>query len=169
LNVVVKANPTFADVADFQDQTLINEAVGDDGTGEEMPAPTTWETDSPVGDVDWSAFTLAVDANAINRSNRAGATLISPNYASWPQHAPGDNTGHTWMTPAGAEVTRTLGETLDVDYWEFSGSDLALCQAISPDQQHHADAHDSRQFQGRRSRLLGLEMDRHLNAYVHDP
>ena len=166
LTVVVKANPTFADVADFQDQTLINEAVGDAGAGEEMPAPSTWETDSPVGDIDWSAFTLAVDAATINRSNRAGATLISPNYVVLAAHAPGDNTGHTWMTPAGAEVTRTLGETLDVDYWEFSGSDLAVAKLSAPINNITPMPMilDSSKVAGRG--CLVLEMDRHLNAYV---
>lgn len=166
LNVVVKNNPVFADVAEFDQETIFNEAIGDDGTGEEMPAPTTWNTDSPVGDIDWSAFTLAVDANAINRSNRAGATLISPNYCVIAQHAPGDNTGHTWMTPAGAEVTRTLGETLDVDYWEFSGSDLALCKLSAPINNITPMPMilDSSKLAGRG--CLVLEMDRHLNAYV---
>ena len=166
LNVVVKANPTFADVADFDQETLFNEAIGDNGAGEEMPSPTTWNTDSPVGDIDWSAFTLAVDAAGINRSNRAGATLISPNYVVLAQHAPGDNTGHTWMRPDGTEITRTLGETIDVDYWEFSGSDLAIAKLSAPinDITPMPMLLDSSKIAG--LGCLVLEMDRHLNAYV---
>jgi hypothetical protein len=166
LNVVVKANPTFADVADFQDQTLINEAVGDAGAGEEMPNPSTWETDSPVGDVDWSAFTLAVDAATINRSNRAGATLISPNYVVLAAHAPGDNTGHTWMTSAGAEVTRTLGSTPDVDYWELGPNDLAIAKLSAPinnitPMPMILDCSKVAGLDG-----LAIEMDRRLNAFT---
>ena len=166
LTVVVKANPIFADAADFQDQTLINEAVGDAGAGEEMPAPSTWETDSPVGDVDWSAFTLAVDAAGINRSNRAGATLISPNYVVLAAHAPGDNTGHTWMTPAGAEVTRTLGSTPDVDYWELGTGDLAVAKLSSPINNITPMPLilDCSKVAGRDA--LCIEMDRHLNVFT---
>jgi hypothetical protein len=166
LNVVIKPSPVFADASDFQDLTLINEAVGDAGAGEEMPAPSTWETDSPVGDIDWSAFTLAVDAAAINRSNRAGATLISPNYVVLAAHAPGDNTGHTWMTPAGAEVTRTLGSTPDVDYWELGTGDLAVAKLsaainnITP----MPMILDSSKVAGRDA--LCIEMDRHLNVFT---
>lgn len=166
LNVVAKVNPTFADAADFQNQRLINEAVGDAGAGEEMPDPSTWETDSPVGDADWSAFTLAVDAAGINRSNRAGATLISPNYVVLAAHAPGDGTGHTWMTPAGVEVTRTLGTTPDVDYWELGTGDLAIAKLSAPINNITPMPMilDCSKVAGRDA--LCIEMDRHLNVFT---
>jgi hypothetical protein len=156
---VEKINPTFNDVTPYHGLFLFNEEIGDDGAGEEMPSPLTWNTASPVGDVDWSAFTVAVDAAGINRSNRAGCALVSPNYCVYATHANGDETGYTWMTPAGVEVTRTFSATNNL------GNDLTLAKlsAVINNIDPMPIVVNSATLAGRYG--LAIEMDRHLNRF----
>ena len=70
------------------------------------------------------------------------------------------------MTPAGAEVTRTLGSTPDVDYWELGTGDLALAKLSAPINNITPMPMilDSSKVAGLDG--LAIEMDRHLNVFT---
>jgi hypothetical protein len=116
----------------FTEEDISDDPMG--GGGEQMPNPPHWQTTPPVGNVDWSFFTSAVDgflgAPQIRFSGR-GASLVSPSYAIVSFHATG-GPGFYWLPrETGVEISRTCSKTLGVDYWHIA-EDLAVIKLSSP-------------------------------------
>jgi hypothetical protein len=164
----IQVNGAFGDLTNLDGLFIILDPPSDSpgaGGGEVMPGPPVeWNTASPVGDVDWSFFTVAADGAAQIRYSGRGATLVSPNYAVCAHHARGSG-GFHFLQPDGVEITRTSTMTEGVDYWNIA-DDLGLIKLSSPITTIDPIPIFLDCSVAAGKPCVAIEMDRHLNRMV---
>jgi hypothetical protein len=164
----IQVNGAFVDLTNLDGLFIILDPPSDSpgaGGGEVMPGPPVeWNTASPVGDVDWSFFTVAADGGAQIRYSGRGATLVSPSYAVCAHHARGSG-GFHFLQPDGVEISRTSTMTQDVDYWNIA-DDLGLIKLSSPITTIDPIPIFLDCSVAAGKPCVAIEMDRHLNRMV---